>query len=167
MPEESRIYEILIRGRSDGTIDPSAAHVMFWEPDGVDRDGTPRWSVGAPRQSTVAAVGPIIGAHEADLIEAAATALAEAAKARANLDAANAARDGAISDLVASRSELADLKDRVAGLSADLAESTARASDAMASCDALRRERDALAQKISEFGMISTTTQKTQEDVAI
>jgi hypothetical protein len=43
MSEPRAIYEVLIRGTEAGEI--AGAHVIYWEPDGTDRNGTPRFAL--------------------------------------------------------------------------------------------------------------------------
>lgn len=76
---DSPIYEILIRGRDDGTL--AAAHVARFVPDGTDAAGLPRFRLGVPAPLAVADVAAVIGEQQAALVAQAATAdaLAEAA----------------------------------------------------------------------------------------
>lgn len=79
------LYEILIRGREDGTF---AAHVVDYVDDGTDANGNPRRTIGAPRPVAVADVGTLIGAENARLLAALATAERERDEARAESSAA-------------------------------------------------------------------------------
>lgn len=58
-------YEILIRGKDDGTI--AGAHQIPWLADGTRPDGSPRWRVGDAAPLSVEAIEDIIGADLAAL----------------------------------------------------------------------------------------------------
>lgn len=47
-------YEILIRGTESGEI--AGAHVVYFEPDGTDRNGNPRFTPGLPKPLHLAEV---------------------------------------------------------------------------------------------------------------
>jgi hypothetical protein len=57
------IYEVLFRGAPDGTM--SGAHVIYWQFDGTDRNGVPRYSPGMPEPIDPAAVADLLGPNVA------------------------------------------------------------------------------------------------------
>ncbi|RAI44696.1 hypothetical protein [Rhodoplanes roseus] len=88
------IYEILIRGKDDGTI--AGAHQVAWVADGTKPDGSPRWRVGDAAPLAVEAIAALLGTELAAL-----TAQAARADALAAENEALAAENAALRDQVA------------------------------------------------------------------
>jgi len=68
-------YEILIRGKEDGSI--SGVHAVDFEPDGTTADGSPRYKVGSPRPLVADDLSTLVGELFAGLAEQVAALKAE------------------------------------------------------------------------------------------
>lgn len=76
------LYELLIRGRDDGSV--SGGHVVRFEPDGTNADGSPRYKIGEPKPFHLADLDDVLSDGFAGLAAqvAALTAERDALKAR-------------------------------------------------------------------------------------
>lgn len=101
------LYELLIRGREDGTF---AAHVVDYVDDGTDAAGKPRRTIGAPRPVAVADVGALIGAESARMLAALAEAETATARAQTERDTVIRQRDTAIRERDEARAALAEMQ---------------------------------------------------------
>lgn len=79
------LYELLLRGNSDGTI--SGAHSIEFVPDGTSSDGSPRFKIGDAKPIDPATISTYVGAQFAGLAAQVVALTTERDALKAKLDA--------------------------------------------------------------------------------